>query len=410
MTCQPCPPGTHVKPPCTDTTPSCVACIPGRYNPGWTRAIDCRPCKRHCHGYDEIPKKPCRRLHDLQCGCRSGSWHYKPNTKSSKCLPLRVCDSGFGVTIPGTNVSDVTCGECIKGETFSDVRSSFAGCKPCTQCQDLGWEELQACTTVSDAACNIITTESPKPNEEVSANPASRQPIRISNQTSPTDQNTIILSSAAAVIIVLVILGIVLYRYRRRIGKQSVNIKRKDVEGGEHGSQEPLNPGGSPEVVVKYTKASSNSGNVCRRRSSTVAPSGIDKIGLDKGPRSPSLLKMDRMPPFPPSKKREGVDLVDIFIWVAANHGLDGFQSFLLALPSEAENGRLTKAEIEAIEYEHGRNLQTIIREGLEKWRDKNAEKTEDEVLVDIFETLSKTNKYDLAEQLSDQFADHPVD
>jgi hypothetical protein len=105
MTCQPCPPGTHVKLPCTDSNPSCVACRKGRFNSSSNTAFGCRPCKRHCPGYGEIPRKPCTRFQDLQCGCPSGSWHYKPGTSESKCLPYRKCGNGFGVAVPGKSWS-----------------------------------------------------------------------------------------------------------------------------------------------------------------------------------------------------------------------------------------------------------------------------------------------------------------
>jgi hypothetical protein len=55
---------------------------------------------------------------------------------------------------------------------------------------------------------------------------------------------------------------------------------------------------------------------------------------------------------------------VDIFIWVASNLGSDGYQTFLLALPSNSETGRLNKQmDIDAIEYKHRNNLQDIIGE-----------------------------------------------
>jgi hypothetical protein len=48
--------------------------------------------------------------------------------------------------------------------------------------------------------------------------------------------------------------------------------------------------------------------------------------------------------------------------------------------------------------------------QGLEIWKEKNEDKTKDEILADIFTAMIKTSKHKLATQLREQFADNSED
>ncbi|KAF6111977.1 TNF receptor superfamily member 1B [Phyllostomus discolor] len=135
MCCSMCPPGYRARFFCTDTSDTvCTPCEDSTYTQIWNRVPECLSCGSRCSS-DQVETQACTREQDRVCSCRPGRYCMLPTQQGCRlCSELRKCPPGFGVSRPGTTMSNVVCTACAPG-TFSDTTSSTDTCKPHRICE-----------------------------------------------------------------------------------------------------------------------------------------------------------------------------------------------------------------------------------------------------------------------------------
>ncbi|XP_053286018.1 tumor necrosis factor receptor superfamily member 1B [Pleuronectes platessa] len=151
--CKKCPPGQRLSQECSDTTESvCKQCDPNQYMEKWNYAQNCLPCRicRSDKGLQYVQN--CSSTTRAGCVCKPGMYCNVEfdDPYCAECLKYSPCIAGFGVSVPGTAYSDVSCKRCPTG-TFSDTRSFTDPCRPHTDCQ--GKAVVTQGNTVSDTLC-----------------------------------------------------------------------------------------------------------------------------------------------------------------------------------------------------------------------------------------------------------------
>ncbi|KAG5838056.1 tumor necrosis factor receptor superfamily member 6B-like [Anguilla anguilla] len=130
VTCDKCPPGTHVVKHCTKKRPTeCGACPDRHYTEFWNYIERCRYCNVFCME-DQFEKSPCNATHNRVCECKSG--HY---FNQGFCMKHSTCPPGEGVHVTGTAEADVKCVPCEEGY-FSSEYSSIEPCQKHSRCKD----------------------------------------------------------------------------------------------------------------------------------------------------------------------------------------------------------------------------------------------------------------------------------
>lgn len=78
--------------------------------------------------------------------------------QSITCLPCTTCGVGEGQFQPCTNTSDTVCRQCWPLGMFSTPLSAPSSpgsreCRNCTSCEEVGREQVTACSKNHDAVC-----------------------------------------------------------------------------------------------------------------------------------------------------------------------------------------------------------------------------------------------------------------
>ncbi|CAB1459552.1 unnamed protein product [Pleuronectes platessa] len=151
--CKKCPPGQRLSQECSDTTESvCKQCDPNQYMEKWNYAQNCLPCRicRSDKGLQYVQN--CSSTTRAGCVCKPGMYCIVEfdDPYCAECLKYSPCKAGFGVSVPGTAYSDVSCKRCPTG-MFSDTRSYTDPCRPHTDCH--GKAVVTQGNTVSDTLC-----------------------------------------------------------------------------------------------------------------------------------------------------------------------------------------------------------------------------------------------------------------
>ncbi|KAK2898506.1 hypothetical protein Q8A67_009924 [Cirrhinus molitorella] len=152
-----CAPGNHVYWHCTaDTSTTCVPCPASTYTDEPNGLIKCFSCTV-CDTVQHLKvKKACTRFADTICEPQEGFHCIKPN-KDSCVLALEhtECKPGQFIKQKGTAFTDTTCADCTDG-TYSN--GSLMACLQHSTCETMGFIEIKAGTTSSDAECQKVTS------------------------------------------------------------------------------------------------------------------------------------------------------------------------------------------------------------------------------------------------------------
>ncbi|XP_036435549.1 tumor necrosis factor receptor superfamily member 6B-like [Colossoma macropomum] len=128
LRCTLCPPGTHMRAPCTRSRPTeCLPCPSGQYTQYWNYLHRCLPCRAPCD-HNQRERHECTPTTDRECECVPG-YHWR----ADRCARHTRCSPGFGAIRTGTTHTDTECERCPQG-TFSEGNSEYAKCKPHTGC------------------------------------------------------------------------------------------------------------------------------------------------------------------------------------------------------------------------------------------------------------------------------------
>ncbi|KAF4094611.1 tumor necrosis factor receptor superfamily member 14-like [Onychostoma macrolepis] len=155
--CPMCAPGNCVYWHCTvDTSTTCVPCPASTYTDEPNGLISCFPCTVCDPAQHLKVHKACTRSADTTCEPQEGFHCIKLN-KGSCALAVEhsACNPGQYIKQNGTAFSDTVCADCTDG-TYSD--GSLMACLPHSKCETMGFTEVKAGTTSSDAECEKVTS------------------------------------------------------------------------------------------------------------------------------------------------------------------------------------------------------------------------------------------------------------
>lgn len=155
LCCSRCPPGYRLKTKCTATEDTvCERCGNDKYIETWNFSNNCFSCDKctEAKGLQYIQR--CSPTTRTICGCMPGRYCYISNKrKCQECHTHQTCKKGFGVSVPGTNTTDVSCQNCPEG-TFSDTVSPTDICKPHTPCDER--DIVKKGNATSDTVCSSV--------------------------------------------------------------------------------------------------------------------------------------------------------------------------------------------------------------------------------------------------------------
>ncbi|XP_026225910.1 tumor necrosis factor receptor superfamily member 11B-like isoform X2 [Anabas testudineus] len=136
LTCDMCPPGTHMTAHCTATTPTqCAPCRRDHYTELWNYLPRCLYCSTFCTENQEVVKE-CSAVSERVCQCKEGFyWNDDFCARHSECGP------GHGVQKKGTSQTNTVCEKCPDG-FFSNSSSAL---EPCVKHQE--------CAAVAGCTC-----------------------------------------------------------------------------------------------------------------------------------------------------------------------------------------------------------------------------------------------------------------
>ncbi|KAM4588905.1 tumor necrosis factor receptor superfamily member 1B isoform 2-T3 [Odontesthes bonariensis] len=239
------------------------------YMENWNYAKNCFSCtkcksKKGLHYGQE-----CNSTKNSKCVCQPGKFCQMgfDDPYCTDCSLYTVCKPGSGVSVPGTQNSNVKCEKCLPG-TFSSINSNSDRCKPHTNCS--GSTVIREGDAFSDTICGeqtkpaftsrsvgitvttaptvgtTVTTvgansDSTTPNEEDSARSfRSSVSVEVFNlsTTSPitsSQQDTVLVAVIAGVIgflFLFIIVMLLVFLYKRVWKKDSFIIHTKvDANG-----------------------------------------------------------------------------------------------------------------------------------------------------------------------------------
>ncbi|TKS81834.1 Tumor necrosis factor receptor superfamily member 6B [Collichthys lucidus] len=119
LTCDKCPPGTHMAAHCTATTPTkCAPCKADHYTELWNYLPRCLYCNNFCFDNHEVEKE-CSAVNNRVCRCKEGFYQ-----THDFCMKHSECGTGQGVFTRGTSQMDTVCELCAEGY-FSSSSSAL---------------------------------------------------------------------------------------------------------------------------------------------------------------------------------------------------------------------------------------------------------------------------------------------
>uniref|UniRef100_A0A8C0QIE1 TNF receptor superfamily member 1B n=1 Tax=Chelonoidis abingdonii TaxID=106734 RepID=A0A8C0QIE1_CHEAB len=149
--CSKCSPGYRVLHSCSSSADTeCTPCDENTYTALWNRARRCLGCSSSCNT-GLMQTQECTRTHDRICSCPANTYcaSKQSHGRCLLCKAHKICRKGYGVSKPGTNVTNTECFPCPPG-TFSDEESSTASCKRHRVCQSVS----VAGSNTSDTVCS----------------------------------------------------------------------------------------------------------------------------------------------------------------------------------------------------------------------------------------------------------------
>lgn len=189
--CPKCSPGYHVVQACGELTGTvCAPCSGKTYTAHHNGLDSCLRC-RECHqALGLVTRRPCSSTADAVCGCGQDSFCVsRHGDHCTACRPHTTCRPGQRVQERGTESRDTVCADCPLG-TFSP-NGTLERCQPWTRilsprCSPWLMTEAKPGTSSTDATC------------------------------SPWRRHLVGGLAAAFLLVVPVILGAVVWKWRRR--------------------------------------------------------------------------------------------------------------------------------------------------------------------------------------------------
>ncbi|XP_061115172.1 tumor necrosis factor receptor superfamily member 14-like isoform X2 [Conger conger] len=151
--CPMCSPGEHVYRHCTEyTSTSCKPCTAGSFMAVPNGLLYCITCAVCDPGLGLKTARECSRTSDAMCGTLDQHYCTEADKKGCRLAQRHtICRPGTLIKRNGTILTNTECEEC-RDKTFSN-ESSLPFCKPHTDCQSLGLQEITAGTDTSDSVC-----------------------------------------------------------------------------------------------------------------------------------------------------------------------------------------------------------------------------------------------------------------
>ncbi|XP_030639101.1 tumor necrosis factor receptor superfamily member 11B-like [Chanos chanos] len=131
LTCDRCPPGTHMSYHCNRTSPTvCSPCPKNHFTQYSNYLSKCLYCSTFCVD-NQIIKEECSPKSNRVCDCKEGYYW-----RADFCVKHSECPTGFGVKEKGTVHKNTECERCPRG-TYSDSLS-LDPCVNHTDCASAG--------------------------------------------------------------------------------------------------------------------------------------------------------------------------------------------------------------------------------------------------------------------------------
>ncbi|XP_030249426.1 tumor necrosis factor receptor superfamily member 6B-like [Sparus aurata] len=122
LTCDKCPPGTHMAAHCTATTPTrCELCQTEHFTEFWNYLPRCLYCSNVCVD-NQVVERECTVTANRVCRCVDGFYG-----ADDFCIRHKECAPGSGVVTKGTSQTDTVCEQCTEG-SFSNATSALEAC------------------------------------------------------------------------------------------------------------------------------------------------------------------------------------------------------------------------------------------------------------------------------------------
>ncbi|XP_030606451.1 tumor necrosis factor receptor superfamily member 6B-like [Archocentrus centrarchus] len=146
LTCDKCPPGTHMSAHCTATAPTqCLPCKSGHFTELWNYLPRCLYCSNFCIGNLEVETE-CSPTTNRVCRCKDGFYW-----DEDFCVRHAECGPGHGVRVKGTQQTNTVCEKCPEGY-FSSSSSAVDVCVKHQECVS-GESVLLPGSEFSDTVC-----------------------------------------------------------------------------------------------------------------------------------------------------------------------------------------------------------------------------------------------------------------
>ncbi|XP_034467666.1 tumor necrosis factor receptor superfamily member 6B-like [Hippoglossus hippoglossus] len=128
LTCDRCPPGTHMTAHCTASTATqCAACRREHFTELWNHLSRCLYCDSFCTANQEVETE-CSALSNRVCRCKEGFYW-----ANDFCMRHSECEPGDGVRTQGTLQKNTVCEQCSDGY-FSNSSSALETCVRHQEC------------------------------------------------------------------------------------------------------------------------------------------------------------------------------------------------------------------------------------------------------------------------------------
>ncbi|XP_060937882.1 tumor necrosis factor receptor superfamily member 6B-like [Limanda limanda] len=146
LTCDRCPPGTHMTAHCTASTATqCAPCRREHYTELWNHLPRCLYCDNFCTDNQEVETE-CSPVSNRACRCKEGFYW-----ASDFCVRHSECEPGEGVRTKGTSQKNTVCEQCSDGY-FSNSSSALETCVRHQECA-IGQIVLLPDSVYHDSVC-----------------------------------------------------------------------------------------------------------------------------------------------------------------------------------------------------------------------------------------------------------------
>ncbi|XP_065277527.1 tumor necrosis factor receptor superfamily member 1B [Emys orbicularis] len=284
--CSKCPPGYRVLQSCSSGADTeCAPCERNTYTAVWNRARRCLACSPRCNtGF--VQTHECTRTQDRICSCSANTYcaSKQSHGRCLLCKAHKTCRKGYGVSKPGTNITNTECFPCPPG-TFSDEESSTASCKPHRVCQSVSVEGSNTSDTVcgdSEVDVAVIAT-SPHTTTPSTGQLTAESSVSGTNEIktnavqqglSPDVSQTIGIIVGLTFLVLIVVAGVACCIVSR---KKAPDLKQPDKRPRDTGAQSASSPKQEEQHLLETPGSSSSSLDNTASRISVISIKNTEK-------------------------------------------------------------------------------------------------------------------------------------